>query len=382
MKILWHSNAPWVPTGYGQQTALFAPRLADMGHDVVVSAYYGLQGAALDWQGLPVWPGGQDPHGNDTIGPYARQHLTDGGLILTLLDLWVMLKTIGTRGHRVASWIPVDHDPLPPQTAMALTHHEARPLAMSRFGERVLKDAGFDPLYVPHGIDTTMFRPLERAAVRRALGIPEGAFVVGMVAANKGTAPPRKAFPQVLAAFDAFRRRHPEALLYLHTELLGGPTRMGMDLLHYMQQIGLPPESVRTVDQQAYARGLAPEHVAAAHTVMDVLLSPSYCEGFGIPILEAQACGTPVIVNSFSSMPELVGAGWMCEGERSWNELMQSWFQTPDTGSILDCLEQAYAAAGDEQLREQARAFALGYDADQVAAEYFKPVLEQLEAEA
>ena len=28
-KLLWHSNAPWAPTGYGQQTGLFAPRLAE-----------------------------------------------------------------------------------------------------------------------------------------------------------------------------------------------------------------------------------------------------------------------------------------------------------------------------------------------------------------
>ena len=37
MKILWHSNAPFVPTGYGQQTATFAPLLNASGHDVAVS---------------------------------------------------------------------------------------------------------------------------------------------------------------------------------------------------------------------------------------------------------------------------------------------------------------------------------------------------------
>ncbi|UNZ22192.1 glycosyltransferase [Streptomyces sp. 891-h] len=349
-----------------------------MGHDVVVSAYYGLQGAALHWGGLEVWPGGEDPHGNDIVGPYARRHLDDDGLIVTLLDLWVMMKTVGMRQHRVAAWIPVDHDPVPPQTVMALAHHEAQPIAMSRFGERMLQDAGFDPVYVPHGIDTHVYQPQDRAAVRAALGIPESAFLVGMVAANKGTAPPRKAFPQALMAFAEFRRTHPDALLYLHTELLGGPTHIGMDLLHYMRQIGLPESAVRTVDQDAYAMGLPPQYLAAAYSAMDVLLSPSYCEGFGIPIVEAQACGTPVIVNGFSSMPELCGAGWQCEGERAWNELMQAWFQQPDVGSIVACLEQAYSAAGDPDMGRRAREFALSYDADRVAADYWKPALEQV----
>lgn len=379
-RILWHSNAPWVPTGYGQQTGLFTPRLAAMGHDVVVSAYYGLQGAALDWNGVPVWPGGQDPHGNDTIGPYANQHLRGEGLIITLLDLWVMMKTTGMRGHRTAAWVPVDHDPVPPQTTMALLAHEARPVAMSRFGEEKLREAGFDPLYVPHGVDTSVYQPMDRAEVRAALQLPQDAFIVGMVAANKGTAPPRKAFPQALAAFKEFHRKHPDAILYLHTELLGGPTHVGMDLVHYIQQIGLPETAVRGVDQHAYQMGLAPEHVAAAYSAMDVLLSPSYCEGFGIPIVEAQACGTPVIVNSFSSMPELVGAGWQCDGRRDWNELMQSWFQTPDVDSIVQCLERAYRSSPGARRRE-AREFALGYDVDRVAAEFWKPALDGLLAD-
>ena len=41
MKILLHSNAPWSASGYGQQAAMFAPRLADS-HEVGISAFQGL----------------------------------------------------------------------------------------------------------------------------------------------------------------------------------------------------------------------------------------------------------------------------------------------------------------------------------------------------
>lgn len=38
-KLLWHSNAPWSPTGYGQQTGLFLPLLQEH-YDLAVSSFY------------------------------------------------------------------------------------------------------------------------------------------------------------------------------------------------------------------------------------------------------------------------------------------------------------------------------------------------------
>jgi len=47
-KILWHSVAPWAPTGYGQQTALFAPRIASLENvDLAISSGFGLEGYHL-----------------------------------------------------------------------------------------------------------------------------------------------------------------------------------------------------------------------------------------------------------------------------------------------------------------------------------------------
>ena len=61
-----------------------------------------------------------------------------------------------------------------------------------------------------HNCDTSMFRPLsgeERVMFRRRLGIPEDAFVVTVVAANKGTDPARKAWGEHFDAFATFRKR-------------------------------------------------------------------------------------------------------------------------------------------------------------------------------
>lgn len=377
--ILWHSQAPWVAGGYGNQTALFTPRLAKAGHDVAISAYFGLRGSALDWHGVPVWPAGAEDHSNDTIGPYAAAHVGQDGLMLTLLDVFV-LRSMALTQHRTAAWLPIDHDPAPPELVDArLRELGMAPIAMSRFGQRVLQDAGHSPYYVPHGVDTSTYTPQDRSQARQLLGVGESTFVVGMVAANVGTSPPRKAFPEALSAFKAFHEQHPDSVLYLHTDVLGGGERTGMDLLRYSQEIGLPQGSVCAVNQHQYRLGLPASTMALAYSGMDVLLNPSYCEGFGIPLVEAQACGTPVVVNSFSSMPELVGAGWQADGERIWHEGAGSWFQRPSVDSIAACLEQAYTHAPG--MREQAREFALEYDADRVFDEYLLPTIDKLNQE-
>ena len=68
-----------------------------------------------------------------------------------------------------------------------------RPIAMSRFGHKVLTEAGFPALYAPHGIPTDVWKPPEdREALRGKLGL-EGKFVIGINAANQD--PVRKGVP-------------------------------------------------------------------------------------------------------------------------------------------------------------------------------------------
>ena len=111
----------------------------------------------------------------------------------------------------------------------------------------------------------------------------------------------------------------------------------------------------------------------------DVLLNPSYGEGFGLPIAEAQACGTPVIVGDNSAQAELRGAGWTAECQPYWSPEDMAWWHAPRIKSVTAALEKAYQHRGDVKLRARAREFALRYDADLVAATYWKPALEMLE---
>ncbi len=379
MKITWHSNAPWVGSGYGQQTGLFAPRIRELGHEIAISAFYGLNGAKLGWKGIDVYPGYADVWGNDVLTAHAL-HFFQGDYashwIITLCDVWVLQSPALDKFH-VASWVPVDHMPVPPAVYAYFQRSGAIPIAMSRFGEHELRRIGLDPLYVPHGVDRSVIHPIDRKLARQAIEAPEDAFVVGIVAANKGVAPPRKAFGQSFQAFGELARRRKDAVLYVHSERDG--VIEGIDLRNLAAACGIPDEQILWVDQYQYRLGLPDAYMAAAYSAMDVLLNPSYGEGFGIPIIEAQACGTPVIVSNFSSMPELVGAGWTVNGQGYWDPRQNAWLHDPSVGEIVRALDKAYKARGSEKVRRLALDKAAEYDADRVASDFWKPTLERLE---
>lgn len=381
MKLLWHSVGPWVGTGYGQQTATFAPRLRDLGHDVAISAYYGLNGSTLRWNGISCYPGYAAPYGVDVIVTHALDHFdveglsfpeaAASGLILTLTDVWVLEAPL-LADMCVASWTPVDHLQMPGITRRWFEQYGAQPIAMSRFGEQAMADAGLSPLYVPHGINTGIFKPGDRAAARERTGLPEDAFVIAMVAANVGRDGNRKAFAEQITAFDELRRRHSDALLVMHTDVA---SRVGEDLKRLLGR--LPDGSYIYTDQYAYRRGIQPEVVADIYRSADLLTNCSWGEGFGIPIVEAQACGTPVVVTDATAMSELCGAGWKIPYTPLWHESQEAWCAVPHVSAIADAYLEAYDKAAG--MRDDAAAFAAMYDADFVTDEYWKPVLGQLE---
>lgn len=379
MRILWFSNSPRVGTGYGTQTKEVVPRIVAAGHDVAISANWPHHGEvidAFDDGKTPLFPAGKDKYSNDIVAAHAAVWKADW--TITLYDVWPLVRD--RFPENVASWVPIDHQPVPPEVANWCK--TVRPIAMSRFGQRMLAEQDIESAYIPHSIDTSVFRPTPTTRMgqptREAVGIPADAFVVIIAAANQGVHPPRKAWAQMYLALGHFMRENPDVWLYVHTDKIG---LGGVDLDSLEQATGLPMERVRYTDAYAYATGrVMPEDLAALYSMSDVMLASSMGEGFGIPVVEAQACGTPVIVSDFSAQPELCASGWLVQGQPYWDEAQRSWFLDPFVHSILKNLEDAYAARGDNGLRERAVAFAAAYDTDRVFAEHWVPFLDSLEA--
>lgn len=374
MRILWHSNSPAAQTGYGVQTRLFASRIRDLGHDVAVSAFYGAEGGMQVWDGIPVLPKRSHPYGMDVVAEHARRFNAD--IVITLIDAWVMDPA--QLGPRWVPWFPVDHDPLPNIVAEKV-RDAWQPIVFSRHADFLCGEAGVRAEFVPHGVDTAVYRPMNRHNCRRRLGIDSDRFLVAAVMANKGM-PSRKAWAEQLEAFAGFARRHPEAVIYLHT--VTDQSMGGVNIPECLAAFGVPKEQVLFADQYRLLNGVPDEVLAGIYNAADVLLNCTMGEGFGVPILEAQACGCPVITGEWTAMSELTWAGWSVPAEAStrWWTPQAAYQYLPHVHAIEKCLEEAWIARGDEGLREKAVEGAQAYDADRVTRDFWKPVLEGMEA--
>jgi glycosyltransferase involved in cell wall biosynthesis len=375
-RLLWHSNAPFIATGYGEQTARLAPALNEH-YDVAISAFYGLEGASIRWNGIPVLPGLGGDFGNHTLVQHARQFFGGDprdGIVVTLCDVWP-LDVKMARELNLICWTPVDHQPAPPKVIDFLVQSEAVPIAMSRLGGQML--APLDPLYVPHTVPCDVYTPQDQERARGG-AFPPGAWVVGMVGANKGH-PSRKSFSQALMAFAEFAGRHDDVYLYMHT-VFDPAHGAGVDLQGLFQALGVPDQRVRIADQ--YRMLYSPygqREMAHILSALDVLLQPSFGEGFGVPVIEAAACGVPSIVTDWTAMPEVAGPSpWKVDHHPYWTAL-NSWQAIPKIDSILAALEDCYAQSkpARRSLRTALRAHAFQYDVPRVVEQHLLPSLKR-----
>jgi glycosyltransferase involved in cell wall biosynthesis len=387
LRLTLLANSPWAPTGYGQQNALLAPRLNNAGHPLAVISTYGHQGTPINWNGVQVFGSSYHPYALDVIYGHSMTFKADA--LVTLIDLQVF-DTAALMGLKWLPWFPVDHVTIPP-AIMYNVKQAFHPITMSKHASGEMDKAGLEYSYAPCAIDTTIFKPQPMAESREELKFPADKFMVGMVAMNKGN-PSRKAFHQNIAAFAALQKMYGDCVMYLHT--MDG-TRIPTEtenLVEYCKALGLSygyafkddcsNVDVIFADQYGMAIGYTPDMMAKIYSSLDVHCGVTRGEGFGIPIIEAQACGCPVIVGDWSSMPELVFSGWKVPKEDAdpCFTPLNAFQYIPRVAGIADKLNKAYQMRGNQDYRHRAVAGVDSYDIEKVIQKHWLPTLDKIQA--
>ncbi len=209
---------------------------------------------------------------------------------------------------------------------------------------------------LPHGVKTDTFSPLsaaDRDSGRAALGVAddEVLFVnVGVATWNKGLDILIKAFAQV-------RSRHPRVRLLLkdHKALYG----IGAD--RTLAQVARAHPGLITSDVLAgisvVSGSLDQAQLRALYGVADAYVSPYRAEGFNMPVLEAMACGTPVIVTGGGATDDFCPPALALrlpsrEGTKADEPAMFGRFLVPDA----DALVEAMIAVAQGRVRRDAPA--------------------------
>jgi glycosyltransferase involved in cell wall biosynthesis len=147
---------------------------------------------------------------------------------------------------------------------------------------------------VDHGRFQPVTDPAALAGVRLRYGLGGQPYILALSRLE-----PRKNFVRLIEAYAEAR----QAAKLPHTLVIGGRKGWLYDTIFAkVQELGLG-------DQVLFPGFIADEDLPALYSGAAIFAYPSLYEGFGLPILEAQACGAPVLTADNSCLPEAAGAG-------------------------------------------------------------------------
>jgi glycosyltransferase involved in cell wall biosynthesis len=183
---------------------------------------------------------------------------------------------------------------------------------------------------IPHGVDLDIFKKIEKP--RGIPVIPDDSFVIGMVGRNQ----PRKQLPRLLKMLSIFIRSwikcsncgavivakeddvkclncgsddinfYPskdDVYAYLHCSVNDKP---GWDIKELISRYNLNKRVIYPKNNEV-GMGVPDRVLADFYNTFDVFTLPTQGEGFGLPILEAMACGTPTVVTDYSGHVDFCG---------------------------------------------------------------------------
>lgn len=245
-------------------------------------------------------------------------------------------------------YVPIEGTGLPPY--WRTIWQRIQPVAMAKSGAReIARLTGVEPPMIYHGVDTETFYPASpsrpiiwpdedkaitsRSDAKAAFGIDRKTTVLLRCDANV----PRKGYGYLFMSLAPVLAAHDDLLLLVHSRRIGEGGNLDEMRSHFPPNIA---GKIAVPDFHDKYGGLPRYALATLYNAADIYVSNS-CEGFGLTVAEAVACGVATVGLDFSAIPEVIGpAGLLVKpGRFEWN-IYSHWWCWAD--------EQAFGMAVNE----------------------------------
>jgi D-inositol-3-phosphate glycosyltransferase len=311
LRLLWISDAA-VTTGFARLAHALTDRLC---------AFWDIHMVGINYHGEPhTYPYAIYPAhlGGDLYGIGRLQELCDKlqpSAIVLIQDPWIVQLYLDRYQPSVPvlAYMPVDACN---QGSAGALNSLALAVFYTQFGLNECRLGGYTgpAAVIPHGVDRTLFCPHDRLLARQAFGdtLTPDTIVVGAVNRNQF----RKrldlllmAFAEVVAQWPAMA---PPLKLLMHTH---PHERVGYNLAQLSQYLGIgdcvlfPLINPSTVTPHVQSIAVEDTALAVLYAAMDMHVSTTLGEGFGLTQAESLACGIPNIVPRHSALAEWMTAG-------------------------------------------------------------------------
>lgn len=372
--MLWTDPIPFrqPPTAYSKVATAIYEGLKDKHKFAHTPMLATNQLGIFNWGEMMVYRSGQEDFGEDVIEMNSHHFNTD--FVLVLKDPF-FARMAFNMPLDLMWYVAVDHANVSDGFAHRL-RTAFKIVTTSRFGEERLRMKGLKvDEVIPNGYNPQNYFPVDgvgRDVCRQFFRLPREGFVVGFIGRNQK----RKLTGQVLKTFKRFVElcgEREKVFMLLWTDM-----NKEIPLHPVMADLGIV-DKVYWPEEYLYRTGIPEKNMHMFYNACDVIICVSG-EGFWLPGVEAQACGTPIVVVDYASAPELVGAGFKARVEEyTYDNDVGARQPLVDLDDFAEKLMRV-KAAGRESFRERAVEFAKSYTWEKVV-EKWRRFLEDCEVE-
>lgn len=386
------SEASFLQTGYSNYTNEVLSRLHKTGkYELAEFASYGLIGderaADVPWLFYPNAVSSNDQRykeyssaPDNVFGKWRFERVLldfKPDIVFDIRDFWMNSYQAKSVFRPFFNWVVMPTvDSAPQQEGWLDIYSQAEAvLGYSEWAGKILLQQSNNRIkYVSEaspGVDLEVFKPLNKNKCKESLGIPEDAIIVGSVMRNQK----RKLLPDLFAAFRTLLNKYRDEnndigkniFLYLHTSY----PDMGWDIPALLKENGISNRVLFTYHCKSCEKthastfthaikhcpfcqnetcrfpssnaGVSNDQLSIIYNTFDIYVQYAICEGFGIPQIEAAACGVPIMAVDYSAMTDIVRKldGFPVRVERMFKEMETEAYRAyPDNKHFIEIISQ------------------------------------------